>query len=503
MNIYIQKKRWKLVLFFIAIIIVVLSLWHTNVIVRNIAKEERNKVAMWADAMQKKASLVNYTKDLFEKLKNDERKKVDLWAEANKYIVEAGFNEDITFYAEIVSNNSSIPVVLTDNEGKITSAVNVDFDIDTIKYLKGKLKEEFSVYPPIVYTYSGQSKQYLYYKDSRLFSELKIVLNDLIKSFISEVVINSAAVPVIITDSSYRKIIAYGNIDALKIRDKAYFTGIISEMKSQNKPIQINIGEIGECFVFYKDSVLLTKLKYYPYIQLAIISIFLFISYILFSTSRKAEQNKVWMGLAKETAHQLGTPLSSLLAWVEMLRNDNKCLTPEYVEEISKDVQRLEMITERFSKIGSPGKLIPVNIINIIHNSIEYLRARTSKKVNYRVILPASDNITLPLNVPLFEWVIENLCKNALDAMDGEGDIEIEITQDEQFVYIDISDNGRGLPKTNYKSIFNPGFTTKQRGWGLGLTLAKRIIENYHKGKIFVKSSVINKGTTFRLILNK
>ena len=380
MNIYTQKRRWKLLLFFTAVIIIMVSLWYTNSIVQKIASEERQKVKLWANAIQKKASLVNYTGSLFEKLKADERKKVELWAKANKKIMDASYNEDITFYAEIVSNNTTIPVIFTDDKGKITATNNVDFDKDKFKYLTGKLKKEFTIYPPIVYNYYGEAKVYLYYKDSKIFSELKSELNDLIKSFISDV-INSSSLPVIITDSNKTEVIASGNIDSSKVKDKSYLVKTISEMNFQNEPIQIELANYGKSYIFYKNSFLLTQLRYYPYIQFSIISIFLLIAYILFSTSRNSEQNKVWMGMAKETAHQLGTPLSSLLAWVEILKS--KEVDAKTISEMSKDVERLEKITERFSKIGSPPKLQEENIVKVVYESINYLKSRTSKRVSY------------------------------------------------------------------------------------------------------------------------
>jgi len=501
MNIYKQKRRWKLLLFIVGVIIITISLWYTDNIVHKIASEERSKVKLWADAVQKKASMVNYTENLFEKLKTDERKKVELWAKANKKIMDAAYNVDITFYAEIISNNTTIPVILTDENGKITAANNVDFNKDTVKYLTGKLKKEFTVYPPIVYNYFGKNKVFLYYKDSKIFSELKTVLNDLIKSFISEVAMNSASVPVIITDSTLTRVIAFGNIDSTRVDDKAYIGKTISEMRAQNEPLQIDLANYGKSFIFYKNSFLLTQLKFYPYIQFIIIGIFLLIAYLLFSTSRNAEQNKVWMGMAKETAHQLGTPLSSMLAWLEIMHQ--KSLDKECVAEISKDVERLEQITERFSKIGSPARLDEENIISIIYNAIGYLKSRTSKKVSYNINFPEDYKIIAPLNAPLFAWVIENLCKNAVDAMDGNGKIDVDIAIEGKNIIIDVSDTGKGIPKSKFKSVFHPGFTSKQRGWGLGLSLAKRIIKDYHNGKIFVKSSVLNKGTTFRIILNK
>ena len=345
------------------------------------------------------------------------------------------------------------------------------------------------------------NKNFLYYKDSKLFTELRNVLDDLIESFISEVVINSASSPVIITDSLLSKVVAFGNVDSVKIKDKAYLEKMISSMKSQNKPLIIDLTGQEKSYVYYKDSYLLTQLKYYPFVQFFIIGLFLIAAYFLFSTSRKAEQNQVWVGMAKETAHQLGTPLSSLMAWVEILKMKN--IDEETIAEIEKDVQRFDTITQRFSNIGSLPKMENENLVKVIYDMVSYMKHRTSKNVTYHVNLPEDYKYFIPLNYHLFEWVIENLTKNAVDAMEGEGRIDIAITEGTDSVIIDISDTGKGIPKSKFKTVFKPGYTSKQRGWGLGLSLTKRIIEEYHNGKIFVHSSNPGKGTTFRIVLNK
>jgi len=499
-NIYNLKQRWKWLLLAFAFAIVVASLWYTNILVKKIAKDERKNIQTWANAVQKRASLVHYTEEFFEKIKTEEQKRVELWADATRRLIDAGNNEDLTFYSEIISGNTNIPVILADEDGKITAAKNVDFSTDSVKVLSGKLKEEFSVYKPIVVSY-GHKKGYLFYKESKLFTGLRNVLNDLINSFISEVVINSASVPVIITDSSKTNIIASGNIDSLKAGDHEYMSSMIVAMQKQNKPISIDLSGRGNNFVFYEDSYLLTQLKYYPVAQFFIVGLFLLVAYFLFSTSRKSEQNQVWVGMAKETAHQLGTPLSSLMAWVEILKMKN--LDADTISEIEKDVHRFEIITQRFSNIGSLPKLETGNIITAVYDAVAYVQARTSKKVQFSVNLPKETEFLIPLNEPLFEWVMENLCKNAIDAMDGEGNIDIVIENEINHIIIDVIDSGKGIQKSRFKTVFKPGYTSKPRGWGLGLTLCKRIIEIYHKGKIFVRASTIGKCTTFRIILNK
>ena len=269
-------------------------------------------------------------------------------------------------------------------------------------------------------------------------------------------------------------------------------------MEAQNKPIEIQLNNKTNNFIFFENSFLLQQLKYYPFVQFAIIGLFLIVSYMVFSNSRRAEQNQVWAGMARETAHQLGTPLSSLIAWTEYLKN--KDLDQTIVTEMEKDVTRLGIITERFSKIGSEPELTPNDINRIIYDAIDYIKLRTSKKVEFELLLPTG-HVLAALNVNLFNWVVENLCKNAIDTMEGKGKIVIELIEFESFIYLDITDTGKGILKRKFKTIFKPGYTTKKRGWGLGLTLTKRIIENYHNGKIFVKQSTIDKGTTFRIIL--
>lgn len=495
---YSKKHRWKWVLFSIFVAIVSISVWYTNSIVSKIARDEKKNITLWADAINRRAELVNYTEQFFLRIQQEERRRVELLAEATKRAVNAETNEELTFYSNIMQNNKTIPVVQTDRNHKILGVRNVDFNVDSVTYLRGDLLEEFNVYEPVKVD-AGGTINYLYYKESKVYSELRSYLDELIRDFFSETVINSASVPVIITDSSMSRVIAHGNIPYSLTSDSVYMSEMIMDMRSQNTPIELEL-EHSTNYILYKDSLILTQLQIYPIIQLGIIALFIFISYLIFSTSRRSEQNQVWAGMAKETAHQLGTPLSSIMAWSELLRLKGE---DEVAAELDKDVHRLETIAQRFSKIGSEPTLKEEDIIAAVDNAILYLRGRSSKKVQYHIHLPKERKIFVPLNIPLFEWVIENLCKNAIDAMEGAGDISINLEETEDQVMIDISDTGKGISKASFKSIFNPGVTSKSRGWGLGLTLARRIINEYHKGKIFVKSSTIDKGTTFRIILKK
>ena len=503
MNIYSRKQRWKLLLFIAAMLIVFASLWYTNTLVAKMAREERKKAALWADAIQRRANLVNYTTKLFNDIRDEERKKVELWAKGTRQLANPDFNmEDVSFIFEVIKNNKTVPVILADEEGNVISARNLDsLREKDPAYLKEQMALMRTENEPMEINIANGQKNFLYYRDSWIFSQLRDLLDRNIKNFITEVASNSASVPVVYTDSSMKVVIAYGNIDSSKINNPEFLRQTLEDMASENRPIEIKLESGGDVnYIFYKDSELLNQLKYYPFIQFGIIGLFLLIAYTLFSTSRKAEQNQVWVGMAKETAHQLGTPLSSLIAWLEFL--EMKGADPETIKEVRQDVRRLETITERFSKIGSMPVLERKNLIEVLEGSMNYIRTRTSKNVIF-TLTPAHSEIYASLNVPLFDWVVENLCRNAVDAMDGRGSIAIEVQDQVQYVYIDITDTGKGIPKSKVKTVFEPGYTTKKRGWGLGLSLTKRIIENYHSGKIFVKRSEPGAGTTFRIVLKK
>lgn len=383
MNIYSKKQKWKLLLLVVAVIIGILTFLITNNLAKKLAVEERKKVELWALGMRQLSALDNKDKDY-------------------------------TFILEVIKNNETVPVILTDKEGQIISSRNLDSD---------------------------------------------------------------------------------------KENDPEYLSAQLEKMKKDNKPIEITLLDGNKNFIYYKESILLTRLFYFPIIQFGVITLFLLVSYIAFSASRKAEQNQVWVGMAKETAHQLGTPTSSLMASLELLRLKN--VDEKVVAEFEKDVNRLEKITERFSKIGSAPKLQKQNIVETLTYAIHYIKARSSEKIKFNTNFSENDKILVPFNASLFEWVIENLFKNAIDSMEGIGTISVNIDDRIQYLFIDIIDEGKGLTKSKYKTIFQPGYTTKQRGWGLGLSLSKRIIELYHDGKIFVNYSEIDKGTNMRIVLKK
>jgi hypothetical protein len=325
---------------------------------------------------------------------------------------------------------------------------------------------------------------------------------------------DSLAVPAIVVDSA-ENIITWRGLDSTKTNfdleadskkkyDPKYFKSQLKEMKSQHpQPIvlELNNRNNEKWFVYYKDSILLTQLRAFPYVQLSVIAIFLLVAYGVFNSSRKSEQDQVWVGLAKETAHQLGTPISSLMAWVELLKSKFNAPDDPLIIEMENDVKRLETVADRFSKIGSKPILHNHVVYEVVEEFVNYFKVRVSDKIEF--ILSGDKQVVALVNVPLFDWVIENILKNAVNAIEGQGSIKVEIKENlvKEQVFIDITDTGAGIPRSKFDAVFQPGYTTRKRGWGLGLSLTKRIVENYHQGSVFVKDSELGKGTTFRIVL--
>ncbi|HYG15806.1 MAG TPA: HAMP domain-containing sensor histidine kinase [Bacteroidia bacterium] len=325
-----------------------------------------------------------------------------------------------------------------------------------------------------------------------------------VNTFCLDVAKKNTTIPAIMLDQQ-GNIMTAVNLDSAKLaQDPKFQYKKLAEMqKLQNDTIIIRISDKDKQFIYYENSTLLTQVKFFPIYQLVLISLFLMVSYLAFNSSRRSEQNRVWVGLAKETAHQLGTPTSSLLAWIDLFRASEGKIDNELITEMERDVKRLEIITERFSKIGSEPVLRDEDMRKVLNKAVDYLRSRVSNKVAITIDTSKSITPTARVNIPLFEWVVENLCKNAVDAMEGQGRIDFMVTQTKRKLIIDVKDTGKGILPSQFKTVFKPGFTTKKRGWGLGLSLAKRIIESYHKGNIFVKESTVGKGTTFRIVLNR
>jgi|TARA_B110000902_G_scaffold249328_1_gene307424 signal transduction histidine kinase len=387
LNNYEIKKVLKVVLLVFAFLIGFFSLWYTNTLVEKLEIQEREKIALWADA--------------------------------TRLAVSSDFDENVEFYRSIIAANTTIPVILTDDKGNINGMVNIDSSGKNLSFLQDK----------------------------------------------------------------------------------------IAMMKEQNEPIVIELYEGYRNFIYYENSKLLNQLRIYPYFQLGVIALFLAISYFAFSYSRTSEQNKVWAGMSKETAHQLGTPISSLMGWLDYLRErEGDVKVPDKaLVEMQHDMDRLGLITERFSKIGSEPSLTVYNLYEVLEESVSYINSRTSQKVEISIKnIDVFQTIDVAVNKPLFAWVVENLCKNAVDAMNGEGAIWFEVSgTGDEVIQFDVVDNGKGISANRHTTIFKPGYTTKKRGWGLGLSLVKRIVENYHRGRIYVQSSEVGKGTRFRIELRK
>lgn len=354
-----------------------------------------------------------FSQRLASKVAKEEKKKVHNWAKAMKILSDPDVEGDLSFYLDMVQENTTIPAIVVNDIGQITQHINLNPD---------------------------------------------------------------------------------------KINDKKYLEKKLEEFKSSNEAISIPIDDGVYHKVYYGESSVLRQLRYYPWIVLGVVSLFILVSYLSFSFSRRAEQNQVWVGLAKETAHQLGTPISSLMGWIEVIEGGE--MPPGAANEMRKDIDRLQIITERFSKIGSEPVLRKVELNETLVQSVAYMQTRSGSGVEFEVN-QYGDAVMVDLNINLFHWVIENLTKNSIDAMEGKGKLIYTVGKKHGKVFLDITDNGKGIPRNRFKTIFKPGFTTKKRGWGLGLSLARRIIHDYHKGEIFVKDSVPFIRTTFRIVLKE
>ena len=500
MNLYTNKKRWKWALAIVALLIVGASLWYTNNLVKSIAEQEINQVRMWAAAMEQHAGMMKSTEEFFNKVSEQEQMRVDLLALAYRQVLDFSSNENTGIYLEIIKNNISIPLVITDDKGNIMFSNNLPDSQKDKKVFDSEMRKAYSKFAPIKINPGYGQVQWLYYNESLIYTELKAVLEGMINRFLEEITLNAVGAPVIITNASEDLVLSYGNLDSTMMQDPNYVRRQLDAMRSENDPLEIDFMNTGQAKIFYRTSDLIEQMKYFPILQFIVIALYLLIAYLLFSWARRSEQNQVWAGMAKETAHQLGTPISSLMGWVELLKMQEEPFAG--TDEMEKDIERLQVVTDRFSKIGSIPVLEPNDIIPLIKDTVEYLQRRFSKKFEFDIQLPEGP-LVVPLVPSLFRWVLENLTKNAIDAMGDHGKITLALTDGPEEVTIDLSDTGKGIPKNKFKQVFNPGYTSKKRGWGLGLSLSKRIIEEYHKGKIFVKSSVIGQGTTFRIQLKK
>lgn len=491
-NLYANKQRWKLVLLIAAAVIAFATLWVSNRIAGSIRAEEQEKVRLWSEAIRQRAELVGYTQVLFEGLSTEERGKADRLADAYRLITDPPRGMDLTFVTDFLWSNRTIPVLIYDAEGKLLYDVNVPetADYDSLRAVM-EARNGAIVFPEV-----GTR---VYWDESVRFSELREVMDDLIHSFISETVMNSASVPVVITDSTRTRVIRAERVDSLDIATPDGLAAQLREMERSNPPIALDLPNQGRQYLFFADSVVLTQLRFYPAVQLVLIAVFLVVAYLIFSSYRRAEQNQVWVGMAKETAHQLGTPMSSLMAWIGVLEAEG--VASDSLREMNRDVERLNMVVDRFSKIGSKPKLTPSSPDEVVQATLDYMRPRIGSQVS--IAFESAPNLPqVPVNVALFSWVLENLMRNAVDAMEGEGSLTLRLFQEGTSVVLEVADTGKGIPRSQWREVFAPGFTTKSRGWGLGLSLTKRIMEEYHQGKIFVKDSKPNEFTVFRLELN-
>lgn len=318
---------------------------------------------------------------------------------------------------------------------------------------------------------------------------------------IDEIIRNNTTIPTIIIDEQYN-IIDHRNVTPRIFSDEKVLFSEIERMVASNEPIILDGYDKSRYYIFYSESWLLVMLRYFPYVQLSVIVIFIMFAFITFSSSKEDEQKRVWIGMAKETAHQLGTPTTSLLGWLEYLREQDG-VEQFVVEEMNNDITRLLKVVDRFSKIGSETVLAPKNIYELVNNTVKYFKVRLPKNVELSYDSSSSKPIPAMVNDALFEWVIENLLKNALDALSGKGTLKVRLYEDQKWVYVDVTDSGKGIPKSKHNAVFNPGYTTKSRGWGLGLSLSKRIISEYHRGKILVAESEVDVGTTMRVMLKR
>ena len=478
---------------------IALALWQVHHIADQVRESETAKVKLWANAIGQRARLLSATQHFFQQATLDEHRKMEMYTNVIQSFNDPDLSTDLQFslaYVNYIVDSSHTPIIITTARD---SLITVPQELKGMK-LEGDLLEEFSQNPPFTYSLWGMPMT-LYYKESQYYTQLRQVLDAFMQSFMSDITNNSIFVPVVIVDSTRSHIIAQGNIDSSLTSTPSRLRACLKDMADANDPIAITLPDEERAYVYYETTPLLRSLRWTPLFYFFIAFVLLLVSYYLFRTAHTMEQNRIWVGLAKETAHQLGTPISSLMAWTQYLRG--KEFTEQYATEVDKDLHRLETITHRFSKIGSVPELKEENIMEVTQKAVDYLRVRAPKRVNITTAFPEGETFIAPLNGYLYEWVIENLCRNAIDAMEGVGNISIVASQDARKIYIDVSDTGKGMPPSVQKKIFQSGFTTKTRGWGLGLPLARRIINQYHRGRLYLKYSIPGQGTTFRIVLKK
>ena len=484
-----MKQRLKWILLGLTTALALLALWQVHTIAEAVRHEEEENVRLWANAISQRAHIMEVQQQFFAEATLDEHRKMEMYTNILQSFNDPDMGSDMRFslaYVNYIVDSARTPIIITTAKD---SMITVPQELAGQK-LEGDLLAEYSQNPPFHYRLWGMPMT-LYYKESQYYTSLRQMLDGFNRSFLTDITQNSVKVPVAIMDSMRSEVYAYGNIDPERA----------GSLHFSNGPIVITLPDSRRAYVYYDRSPLVRGLGWLPMLYLFIAFVLVLVSYNLFRTARRDEQNRIWVGLAKETAHQLGTPISSLAGWSEYLQG--KEFTPQYAAEVQKDIRRLETITHRFSKIGSVPELKEESVRAAVEKAVGYLRGRMPRKVQINISMPEDDPLTVPLNSYLFEWVVENICKNSVDAMEGDGTITIVASQDARKVYLDISDTGRGMAPSVQRRIFESGFTTKSRGWGLGLPLARRIVNQYHKGRLYLKYSVPGQGSCFRIVLKK
>lgn len=506
----LHSGRLNFILISFSIVIVAATLFFSRSLVDQLKKEERVRVQNWALSNRRQLDMANRVRGIFAQMETEERQYATVWT----YVYERVFSpvspapKDFDFLIRIMSSNNR-PFILVGKSGQIIESHDPDVKIDRTPYFTPEVQAAYSTYRPI--TVDAQGVKYsLYFKPSEVFMNLRKLFADLDSSFSMESFnsIANISVPVLLTDESKKTVLMYRNLGEKEFYSQKTIESRIRKMQAENAPIEIYLPGMGDrpCYLFYESSAFLRHMHIFTRaLLLALLAIMAGVLSLL-NLSKKMEQNREWWGMSKETAHQLGTPLSSLLAWIDYYKTKEEGAPMEKADlvEIEKDVKRIELVTNRFSKIGSIPELSWDNVVPVVFRSVEYLKARSSRRIKYTINVSPEAVVMAQMNAPLVEWVFENLFKNALNAIgDNEGEINISIVESNEHVTIDVHDTGKGMPKNMFNKVFAAGFTTKQRGWGLGLTLSRRIVEGYHQGRIFVESSSPKNGTVFRVVLNK
>ncbi len=506
----LRSGRLNFILISFSILIVAATLFFSRSLVEQLKKEERVRVQNWAIANWRQMEVANRVRGIFAQMETEERQYATVWS----YVYERVFSpvsptpKDFDFLMRIMSSNNR-PFILVGKSGKIVESHDPDIRLTKTREFTPEIQKAYSAYPPIAVDAQGL-KYSLYFKPSEVFLNLRQMFSDLDSSFSMESFnsIASIANPVLVTDDSKKTVLMYHNLGEGEFYSQRTIQARLRKMQDANEPIELYLPgmETKTCYLFYESSAFLRNMNFFTVaLLLALLAIIGGVLSLL-NLSQKMAQNREWWGMSKETAHQLGTPLSSLLAWIEYYKTkeDGAPMEKADLAEIEKDVKRIEVVTNRFSKIGSIPELSWDNVVPVVYRSVEYLKARSSRRIRYTINVAPDAVIMAQFNAPLIEWVFENLFKNALNAIgDNEGEISISLSENSEAVIIDVHDTGKGLPKNMFKKVFEAGYTTKQRGWGLGLTLSRRIVEGYHKGRIFVESSSPQSGTVFRVVLTK